>query len=132
MLQLGLSTRFSHRARRARGLLLPVLALAGATTPGLAAETITLYNAQHPQVVEMLTRMFTAETGIEVRVHSGEPPEIANQIAEEGDRSPADLLFTANSPELTLLDEKGLLAKVPVPTLAEVPAKYSAADGACG
>jgi iron(III) transport system substrate-binding protein len=130
MLQLGLSTRFSHGARRTRGLLLTVLALVGATTPGRAAETITLYNAQHPQVVEMLTRMFTAETGIDVRVRSGEPPEIANQIAEEGDRSPADLFFTANSPELNLLDEKGLLAKVPAPTLAQVPAKYSAADGA--
>lgn len=106
------------------------LVLAGATTAGRAAETITLYNAQHPQVVEMLTKMFTDETGIEVRVHSGEPPEIANQIAEEGDRSPADIFFTGNSPELTLLDEKGLLAKVPGPTLAGVPAKYSAADGA--
>jgi iron(III) transport system substrate-binding protein len=78
----------------------------------------------------MLTKMFTDETGIAVRVHSGEPPEIANQIAEEGDRSPADIFFTGNSPELTLLDEKGLLAKVPGPTLARVPAKYSAADGA--
>ncbi|MGH7211999.1 MAG: extracellular solute-binding protein, partial [Acetobacteraceae bacterium] len=37
--------------------------------------------------------------------------------------------FTENSPELTLLDEKGLLAKVDAATLALVPAKYSAADG---
>ncbi len=98
-------------------------------THARAAETITLYSAQHPQVVEMLNKMFNKETGIRVRVHSGEPPEIANQIAEEGDRSPADVFFTENSPELTLLDEKGLLAKVDPATLARVPAKYSAADG---
>jgi len=130
MIQLGLCTHFSRGVGRAGSLILAALALAGATMSARAAETITLYNAQHPQVVEMLTRMFTAETGIDVRVHSGEPPEIANQIAEEGDRSPADVFFTANSPELTLLDEKGLLAKVPAPTLAQTPAKYSAADGA--
>src|ERR1700730_5846191 len=121
---------FSCGCGHIEGLVLMALVLAGATTAGRAAETITLYNAQHPQVVEMLTKMFTDETGIAVRVHSGEPPEIANQIAEEGDRSPADIFFTGNSPELTLLDEKGLLAKVPGPTLARVPAKYSAADGA--
>jgi iron(III) transport system substrate-binding protein len=107
------------------GLALGVAATASAR----AAQTITLYNAQHPQLVEMLTKSFTKESGIQVRLHSGEPPEIANQIAEEGDRSPADVFFTANSPELTLLDERGLLAKVDPSTLAQVPAKYNAADG---
>jgi iron(III) transport system substrate-binding protein len=109
--------------------LVTLLALAVPAGAGHAAESITLYNAQHPQVVEMLTRMFTEETGIAVRVRSGEPPEIANQIAEEGERSPADIFFTANSPELVLLDEKGLLAKLPDTTLARIPAKYSAGNG---
>jgi iron(III) transport system substrate-binding protein len=112
--------------RTAVGAALAVAAQSGA---GQAAEPITLYNAQHPQVVEMLTKMFTDETGIAVRVRSGEPPEIASQIAEEGERSPADVFFTANSPELVLLDEKGLLDKVPAATAARIPAKYSARDG---
>ena len=104
----------------------------GATIrPGVAAEaiTLTLYSAQHHQMVDLLTASFTRETGIKVRVHSGEAPEIANQIALEGARSPADVFFTENSPELTLLDEKGLLAKIDPATLARIPAKYSAADG---
>lgn len=130
MPKLGLPATFSRGFGRAGGLILAALALADMTTAGHAAETITLYNAQHPQVVEMLTKMFTDENGIAVRVRSGEPPEIASQIAEEGDRSPADVFFTANSPELTLLDEKGLLAKVSAATLARVPARYSAAEGA--
>jgi iron(III) transport system substrate-binding protein len=94
-----------------------------------SAVTLTLYSAQHHQMVDLLTQSFTKETGIAVRVHSGEAPEIANQIAVEGARSPADVFFTENSPELTLLDEKGLLAKIDPATLAQVPAKYSAADG---
>jgi iron(III) transport system substrate-binding protein len=103
-----------------------------ACLPARAAETITLYSAQHEQMVDQVTQLCTRETGITVRVHSGEAPEIANQIAQEGARSPADLYFTENSPELTLLDEKGLLAAVDPTTLAAIPAKYSAADGHCG
>lgn len=90
---------------------------------------LTLYSAQHHQMVDLLTQAFTKQTGVQVRVHSGEAPEIANQIAQEGVQSPADVYFTENSPELTLLDEKGLLAKVDHSTLEQVPAKYSAADG---
>jgi iron(III) transport system substrate-binding protein len=98
--------------------------------PALArAQTITLYNAQHEQVVGMLTAMFTKQTGIKVQVHTGEGPDIASQILQEGADSPADVFFTENSPELILLDEKGLLAPVDPATLAKVPAKYSAADG---
>jgi iron(III) transport system substrate-binding protein len=96
---------------------------------GGQAQTLTLYNAQHEQVVGMLTTMFTKETGIKVQVHTGEGPDIASQILQEGSDSPADVFFTENSPELILLDEKGLLAPVDPATLAEVPAKYSAADG---
>jgi len=93
------------------------------------AQTLILYSAQHEQVVGMLTAMFTQETGIKVQVHTGEGPDIASQILQEGADSPADVFFTENSPELILLDEKGLLAPVDPATLAKVPAKYSAADG---
>lgn len=94
-----------------------------------AAETLTLYNAQHPQVVSMLIKAFQAETGMRVRVHSGEDPEIANQILREGKSSPADMVFFENSPELTLLDQHKLLAPVDSATLAMVPRKNSARNG---
>ncbi len=94
-----------------------------------AKTVLTLYNGQHPQVVQMLTKAFTAETGIAVRVHSGEGPEIANQILREGKSSPADVVFVENSPELTLLDEHHLLAPVPGATLARVPRRDSAPKG---
>lgn len=105
--------------------------LAAGPSAGRAAEapTLTLYSAQHHQMVDLIVQDFTKQTGIKVRVHSGEAPEIANQIAQEGAQSPADVYFTENSPELTLLDEKGLLAKIDPSTLAQVPAQYSAADG---
>jgi iron(III) transport system substrate-binding protein len=90
---------------------------------------LVLYSAQHEQMVDGLTAAFTKATGIAVKVRTGEAPEIASQILQEGARSPADVYFTENSPELTLLDEKGLLSPVAKATLAAVPAQYSAADG---
>jgi iron(III) transport system substrate-binding protein len=93
------------------------------------AQTLTLYSAQHEQVVDMLTAAFTKDTGINVLVHTGEGPDIAAQILQEGADSPADVFFTENSPELILLDEKGLLAPVDAATLARVPQQYSAANG---
>lgn len=124
------------RFRRLRHLggavaLAIVVGAGAAALPVRAADpvTLTLYNAQHEQTANLLIAAFTKATGIAVRVHSGEGPEIANQILREGAASPADVYFTENSPELVRLDEKGLLAKVDAATLAKVPAQYSAPDG---
>ncbi len=106
------------------------LALAPAAPAARAADgPLVLYSAQHEQMVDSLTDAFTHETGIPVKVRTGEAPEIASQIIAEGTRSPADVYFTENSPELTLLDEKGRLAPVDSKTLAAVPKDDSAADG---
>jgi iron(III) transport system substrate-binding protein len=122
-----------------RASIVRALAISGisfALAAGLASITraadqpaLTLYSAQHEQMVDLIVAGFTKETGIEVRVRSGEPPEIANQLAQEGSLSPADIFFTANSPELMLLEEKGLLAKVDPETLAQIPARFNSPDG---
>jgi iron(III) transport system substrate-binding protein len=121
-------------ARRAQGLAIVVTAAvlfgfsacAGAAEP----EHLTLYGAQHPQMLDILVQGFKAETGITIDVRSGDAPEIANQIETEGASSPADIYITENSPELLLLEEKGLLSPVAVTTLAQVPAQYSSPSGA--
>ncbi len=118
------------RGARTLAALLAAAVVAGSAVPGrAAAPTLTLYAAQHHQMVDVLTAAFTKQTGIAVRTRYGEAPEMAAQIAREGRASPADLFFTENSPELTLLDEKGLLAPLRPDTLSQVPARYSAADG---
>ena len=108
----------------AGSLLLPV-ASTGAETPA----GLTLYAAQHHQLVDMITAAFTKQTGIPVKARFGEAPELAAQIMREGTRSPADLYFTENSPELVLLGEKKLLAPVDAAVLQAVPSKFSAPDG---
>ena len=111
-------------------LALPAaVALCLAAPPRATAASLTLYAAQHQQTVDLLAKAFTKETGIDVKVHAGEPPELASQLVKEGASSGADAFFSANSPELELLSEKGLLAKVAPATLAAVPARDSGAAG---
>ena len=93
------------------------------------AATLTLYSAQHPETTSALVAAFTKQTGIKVRVKSDDEDVLTAQIEQEGSHSPADLFFTENSNWLAQLDEKGLLAKVSKSTLAEVPARDSAANG---
>jgi iron(III) transport system substrate-binding protein len=101
----------------------------GPAATSAGAVTLNLYSAQHEQTVDLLTKAFTKETGIDVKVHSGEAPELASELLKEGASSHADVFFTENSPELELLSEKGLLAKVAPATLASVPAADSGSNG---
>src|SRR5271167_2230775 len=101
----------------------------GVASPAAIGASLTLYSAQHEQTVDLVTKAFTKETNIDVKVHSGEAPELASQLVKEGAASSADVFFTENSPELELLSEKGLLSKVAPATLASVPAADSGANG---
>jgi iron(III) transport system substrate-binding protein len=96
---------------------------------GDPGDTVTLYNAQHEDLMKEMTAAFTEETGIEVEMRSGDDLEMANQIVQEGDASPADVFVTENSPAMTLVDSKGRFAPVSRTALDQVPARYRPSDG---
>ena len=111
-------------------LFLAVAGLAmGVGLAHAAPPPLIIYGAQHPQVEAMLAKAFTAKTGIPVKIHDGEGPDIAAQIISEGAASPADVFYTENAPELNLLAEQGLLAPVAPATLAQIPARYNDTKG---
>ena len=119
-----------------RNLLRGAVALAGAA--GLigsqrevyaATDSLTLYNGQHRATTEALVAAFTKATGIRVAQRNAESPELASQIMEEGERSPADLFFSEQSPPIASLQEKGMLTPVEPATLKTIPAMFSAKDG---
>lgn len=91
---------------------------------GSSAESITVYNAQHEDLVTELAKAFTKETGIEVKMRNGGDFELANQIAQEGSASPADVFLTENSPAMDLVDTFSLFSPVEASTLAQIPAQY--------
>jgi iron(III) transport system substrate-binding protein len=105
------------------------LLVAGCSSNSSAGDgnSITLYSGQHEQTVDALVKDFQQRTGVSVTVRAGDEAELANQILQEGDVSPADAYFAENPPALTLLEGKGKLAEVDGPTLAAVPAGVSSA-----
>lgn len=119
--------------RTASAVAVAALALGSLTACGggdsSSATSLVLYNGQHPSTTQALVEEFTKRTGIQVKVLSGEDPELANQILQEGSGSPADVFYTENSPALSLLSEKGMLAPVDSSTLADVPARYDSPKG---
>jgi len=118
---------------RKAGLIAAVLA-AATLTAGLSAcggdgKTLTLYNAQHRDLMQVMIDAFTKETGIKVEMRSGGDTELANQIVQEGDSSPADIFATENSPAMTLVDRAGGFSKLDAATISQVPDQYVPTTG---
>ena len=93
------------------------------------SSTLVLYNGQHPQLTSALVAAFQKQTGVSVSVRTNDGIVLAQQILQEGKASLADVYLTENSPELMLLQEKGLLSKLPASVLSQVPAEDSSPDG---
>lgn len=91
--------------------------------------TITLYSGQHPELTTALVAAFEKKTGIHVQVRHNDGIVLADQILQEGSRSPADVYLTENSPELMLLTEHHLLAKLPASITGQIPSRYDSPTG---
>jgi iron(III) transport system substrate-binding protein len=106
-------------AAAAAVLAAPLLAACGDDGP-----YITVYNAQHEELMAEIAPLFEEKTGIEVKLRSGKDLELANQLVQEGEASPADVFLTENSPAMTLVDNAGLFTEVDQDTLDLIPEQY--------
>jgi iron(III) transport system substrate-binding protein len=115
----------------AAGTVLASIALAGCGSSGNSSghESITLYNGQHEQTTDAIVAGFEKATGISVNVRSDDEEVFAQQIVTEGSRSPADVIYTENTPTLEYLQEHKLLAPVDASTLAHTPKQYNSSQG---
>jgi len=91
--------------------------------------SITLYSGQHEQTTDGLVAAFEKQTGITVNVRNDDEDTLANLIALQGSHSPADVIYTENSPALEFLQDKGLLSPVGASSLSRVPARYDSPEG---
>ena len=120
---------FPTTLRRALSVTLLGLTLATPLTHAADKVELTLYNGQHKEVGDALAKAFEAKTGIHVNVRKGSSNQLASQVVEEGERSPADVIYTEESPPLNKLGEQGLLAKIDDATLNVLPKDYVATNG---
>src|SRR4029453_12686700 len=117
------------RIAAAVSVLAVVLGATACSGSGTSDELL-IYNAQHESLTKEWIDAFTKETGIKVTYRQGGDFELGNQLVAEGDKTPADVFLTENSPAMSLVESKGLLAKLPASTLKKIPAEYRPKSGA--
>lgn len=119
-----------HTPRRKRfaGIVASLFS-AGMAVGVAAAEEVNLYTTREPGLIQPLLDAFTQETGIEVRsifVRDG----LAERVAAEGRRSPADVLMTVDFGNLIDLVQKGLTQPIESDVLNDaVPENLRGSDG---
>jgi iron(III) transport system substrate-binding protein len=109
--------------------LLPLgLALLGFAAQASAAE-VNLYTTREPGLIQPLLDKFTAATGIKVKtvfVRDG----LAERVAAEGRRSPADVLMVVDIGNLLDLVDRGVTQAVRSPALdSAIPAQLRDPEG---
>ncbi|WP_134774261.1 iron ABC transporter substrate-binding protein [Ornithinimicrobium flavum] len=89
--------------------------------------TVTLYSGRNEDLVQPVLDQFTSETGIEVEVRYAGTAEMAAQLLEEGDNSPAEAFLAQDAGALGAVGD--LLQPLPQETLDLVSDTYESADG---
>jgi iron(III) transport system substrate-binding protein len=111
--------------------LLPVsLALAACgDDEGFSDDALVVYSGRQEALVEGILERFEEESGIDVEVRYANTAELAGQLIEEGERSPADLFFSQDGGALGALAKNGQLATLPDNVLNQVDQGYRGRDG---
>jgi iron(III) transport system substrate-binding protein len=107
-------------------LLVAILAASGC---GGDRDALTIYSGRTEDLVGPLLERFSEEQGVPIDVRYGDTPQLALLLAEEGDRTPADV-FWGQSPGATAhLAQRDLLAPLSSETLGLVNPRFEDPQG---
>ncbi|MFB8395952.1 iron ABC transporter substrate-binding protein [Streptomyces yangpuensis] len=110
----------------AAALLLPTVAACGVDEDDAG---LVIYSGRNEKLVKPLLDDLEKAVGTSVAVRYGESAELAAQIQEEGDKTKAHLFFSQDAGALGALSTKGLLEKLPQPSLDKVDPAFRGAAG---
>lgn len=91
--------------------------------------TITVYSGRGESLVGPVIQQFEDATGTSVNVRYGNTAQLAAQLREEGDRSPADVFYAQDAGALGAVAKAGMFAVLPDQVLDQVPSPYQAGTG---
>jgi iron(III) transport system substrate-binding protein len=110
-------------------LLLGAAACGGGASSEPNDKKITVYSGRNEALVKPLLEKFTQQTGITIEARYGSTAQMAAQLVEEGDRSPAEVFLAQDAGALGAVNKKGMFAALPAEVTAKVPEAYRAKDG---
>jgi iron(III) transport system substrate-binding protein len=118
-----------HKVLRNRLFATMLIGIFAGGPVGAAAQEVNLYTTREPGLIQPLLQAFTQESGIKVNsifVRDG----LAERVAAEGTRSPADVLMTVDIGDLMNLVDKNLTQPVHSSVLnAAIPANLRSERG---
>lgn len=91
--------------------------------------TLTVYSGRSQTLVHPLLEAFGEQTGVNIRVkYAGSASTVAT-LLEEGNNSPADVVFLQDPGSLGTLSANGVLDRIPQGTLDKVDSRFRAPSG---
>jgi iron(III) transport system substrate-binding protein len=96
----------------------------GTGAEGAEAESLVLYSGRNEELIQPLVDQFEDESGIEVEVRFGDTAELAAQLLEEGEATPADMFLAQDAGALGAVAQEGLFSELDPELLDRVPELY--------
>ena len=91
--------------------------------------SLTVYSGRSQSLVHPLLEAFGESTGIDIRVKYGGSASTAATLLEEGNNTPADVVFLQDPGSLGSLAGEGMLAELPQETLDKVDPRLRDPNG---
>ena len=107
---------------------LALSACSGGESTSTSEDALVVYSGRSEELIGPLVQQFKDSSGANVEVRYGDTAELAAQLPEEGDNSPADVFFSQDAGALQVLQDQGLTTTLPSDVVQRVPAKFRSAQ----
>lgn len=88
---------------------------------------LTVYSGRSEEYIAPFFAQWEKQSGIQLNVRYGDSAELAAQILEEGNNSPADLFLSQDAGSLGAVSDAGLFIELSDDVAAQIPAQFVAA-----